>query len=171
MKVWVLAATLLLLGVARAHCEIELEKAEWQTSERVKGAPRKTTVIESLALAPGQHLAGRLQSKLSLLNRGPEVGGVLLRYSLTAKIGPLGSKDAGQWAVPFTVEEKRVPKVGANQHDAVIIDPTALVNFYLENIYRDGFWPEEIKIQIMLVPRRSDKRPLQTVEAELPFSQ
>lgn len=154
-----------------AMAELELQEIVWQTSRWEKGKLGKPQDIAALSAAPDKPLKGRLLAKLKLLNRGPvRVEGVLLRYSVTPKIAPQSRKDQSAWALPIVVEERRVPKVGPNQVVDVPIDPTSYVELNLKRLAREGYWASELKIEIMLVPRRGDDDKIQIVSSTLPVA-
>lgn len=112
-------------------------------------------------------MKGRLLAKLSLLNRGPAVEGILLRYTLASKIAPIGQPQESVLAPPFLLESKRVPKVRANSLYDVVLDPSPGLKLYLKKSHRAGYWPEELRLQVMLEPRRGDKSRVQTLEIPL----
>jgi hypothetical protein len=163
-----LALVLAVALCAAARAEVQLQSITWQTARWEKGKPQKPQDITVLAAAPGTKFKGRLLAKLKLLNRGPAVQGVLLRYSVTPKIAPIDKTHEAAWALPIVVEERRVPKVGANQFMDVPIDPTPYVDLNIKRLARDGYAAAEFKIDIMLVPRKGHKGPLQIVSSTLP---
>jgi hypothetical protein len=164
-----------LLGAALpAAAEIQLEGVRWELRTREQVKANVSSTINTLTIGPGGVLPGRLIASVKFFNRGPKTEGVLLRYSLTAKLDRV--KEDGQepiWAVPFlTDEQKRLPKVAANQKDQETqLDPTALVQLYLNRVHRAGFWPVELKIQVMVEPKKGLFHPLQILEATLPVVQ
>jgi hypothetical protein len=111
---------------------------------------------------------GKLRAKLTLANRGPNpVEAVLLRYSVTANLVSLTGELPPVWAVPFLVDERRIPKVGPNETKEVPLDLSVLLGLYLKRTYRSGFVPKELKIQIMVEPHRGDNLPIKTIESLL----
>lgn len=168
MKPWALFF-FAVLSAAPAAAEVELQKVRWQLiSRKAAGAKPETREIDTLALAPGKTIKGRLVARLSFLNRGPAEQGVLLRYSLRARTAPLGEPGKAGWAVPFMIEEKRVPTAAANQFVEVPLDPTVLLNLYLKKLARQLYEPTELKLEVMVEPRRGGKEPLKVIEASLP---
>ena len=91
------------------------------------------------------------------------VEGVVLRYSMTLRLKPSEASASGNWAIPFSVEEKRVPVVAAHKTLEVFLDPRQTLDLQLRRLARAGWWPDRIKMQVMLDPRRSATA-LQTVE-------
>ena len=161
-------AFFLLVGAARA--EVALQGARWQRADRINDKVSKGIDIVEASILPGAALKGRMLVKVRLLNRGPAKEGILLRYAVTAKIGPLAQPQIEPaWALPYMLEEKRVPKIGANQFYEATLDPTARKFRLLRKIYRMGYWPQELKVQVMLEPRNGNAGALQILEAVLPF--
>jgi hypothetical protein len=118
-------------------------------------------------------MAGRLRLRIVLKNRGPqEADGLLLRYCLAARLSVLGSGADGVWAVPFLISEKRVPKIGPNQRLEVAFDPSGSVDMplahYLQRTFDSGFWPDQLKLQVMLNPHRGAVESVGTQDVILP---
>jgi hypothetical protein len=112
----------------------------------------------------------RMRARLILKNDGPlNEEGLLIRYSLTARVlpGDAGAAE-GSWAVPFNVDEKRVPKIGAEKTIEVPLDASAAVDLYLKRLARAGWRPDRLKIQVMLEPHHGSKA-LQLVEDVVEF--
>ena len=155
-------------AVGTARAELSIESVQWQAAHPVKGRPQRFKDIGELPAAPPK-LGAKLRAMLRLKNRGPKrVEGILLRYSLTARLGPLKGGEEGIWSVPFLIEERRVPKVGANQFFDVPLEPSALLELYLRKTVRAGFWPDELKLQVMLEPHRGAVETISPMESILP---
>lgn len=168
MRKPVLAALLFLAG-APARAELILEKVGWEFAVAAKGQPRVFDPVETLKVVP-PILKGKLRARLTLKNRGPKpVGGILLRYALTARLARLDSDAEGMWAVPFAVEERRVPQVGSNQLLDVSLGPSPMLDLYLKKLRRSGLWPDQLKIQVMLEPHHLSAPALQVLEKALPI--
>ena len=162
---------LLLLAALPAAAEVQLESIVWQTRYGQRAA--KAEDVTRLALPAGTALKGRLRARVKVLNRGEAVEGVLLRYSLTAQLAATGAADAAQaptWAIAFDLDEKRVPKIGANQHFEITLDPTQALSLYLKRVAMGGYWPTALKLQVMLEPRKG-AGPLQVIESTLPIGE
>src|SRR5437899_2229724 len=103
-----LAALFALTRPLPARAEIDLVSVQWQLVRREPGKALKPPTAENLSalsLAPGGKLSGRLKAKLKLLNRGPEIEAVLLRYAVSAKIAPLDGRQAAAWALAFMLSD------------------------------------------------------------------
>ena len=69
--------------------------------------------------------------------------------------------------LPFMLEEKRVPKAGPNQLLQVSLETAPLFELYLKRIAREGFFPEELKLQVMVEPRRGGPTAIELLESSL----
>lgn len=164
-------AVIAAMARAAGATTFELEALSWQ-GRSAPGAAAKFSPIQSLELVKNEKVAGRLSAKLNFLNRGPAVEGVLIRYSLEAKIAPIGHPDQAAWAVPFLVDEKRVPKVNANSHvetTLLVGDSDAQIDIYLKNAAFEGYSVQTLRLRAMISPRRGQAAPIQVLESELPI--
>lgn len=165
------AALLVILGLAAvpARAEIELESVRWQVSRAIPA--RKFEDVSDLKAANGS-FKGVLRAQLKLHNRGaqPEEG-IVLRYSITPRLTALAGKSEAAWAVPLMVEQRRVPFIGANQSQEVSLDSNALIKPYLRKMNRAGFFPDQLKLQVMVEPLQAAKeRTIKVLESVLPLS-
>jgi hypothetical protein len=163
VKRLLLAAALAAAGAAPARAELELESVHWQWGHLEGGRAIAWRDVKTLAQAPKP--TDRMRARLVLKNDGPQnEEGLLLRYSLTARVLPgEGGGAAGAWAVPLVVDEKRVPKIGAQKTIDVPLDLGAAIDLYLRRVARAGWRPDRFKIQVMLEPHQGSKT-LQLVE-------
>lgn len=159
-----LALAALAAGAGPASAQLSLESLSWQraASDRSSSAWEDADAIVD---APPK-LDGRLRASLRLKNRGPKATeAILLRYSITARI----SRDAsveGVWAIPFMVDERRVPKVGPNHVAEVPLSLSPALEIYLNRLSRAGWWPDRLKLQVMLEPHAGSAA-LQSLESLL----
>jgi hypothetical protein len=149
-----------------------IESVAWQLAKLVPGQKDVYQDITSLTTLPPR-IDGKLRLRVVLKNRGPkEADGLLLRYCLSARLVAAGKSADGVWAVPFLISEKRVPKVGSNRLLEVVLDPSEAVDMplshYLKRTLDSGFWPDQLKLQVMLNPRRGDVEAIATQEIVLP---
>ena len=146
-----LAATLV---AASAAAELTLESARWQVA-------RVRSWGDVLRLEDGPpKLDSRLRALLTLKNAGEKPAeGILLRYSMTARVVPDGGikndeKSEGVWSIPFMVDERRVPKVGPHKAVDVPLSTSPALRIYLNKLSRVGWWPDRVKLQVMIEPHR-----------------
>jgi len=161
-----------LLWLSPLHAEVMIESVSWQLAKTARGQKPVYQNITALPTVPPR-IDGKLRLRVVLKSRGPqEAGGLLLRYCLTARLVPAGQSAQGVWAVPFLISEKRVPKVGPNRFVEVTLDPSLSVemplNHYLKRTLDSGFWPDQLKVQVMLSPRRGAVDAVKTEELILP---
>lgn len=152
LKALIAAAAVAAAAAGPASAEIVLEGVHWQAGRVEGGRVAAWQDIKVLVDGPPK-LDNRLRARLVLKNRGPKAEeGILLRYSLTARVGPSDKPGDGAWAVPFAVEERRVPKVGPNQVVEVPLEAGAQLELYVRRLARAGWWPDRLKLQVMLEP-------------------
>ncbi|MFA6315802.1 MAG: hypothetical protein WC943_00125 [Elusimicrobiota bacterium] len=159
-------AALLAASVARA--EILLEGVHWQAAAGVPAALRFQDVA-GLRLAGGV-VKSRVRARVRVRNASPvSREGILLRYSVAARLSPASAPaEAGEktaWAVPFIVEEKRVPRIGAQQTIEASLDPTTILRLYAARVRRAGYRILGLRLQVMVEPHRGEQRDIQTLES------
>ncbi|UPT74009.1 MAG: hypothetical protein M0D55_19615 [Elusimicrobiota bacterium] len=162
MRGVVLAALL----AANASAELTLDAAGWQSGRVEK--PARPAVWTDAAVSPMDAKASRLlRGKAVLKNRGPKAAeGVLLRYSVTARLVPDRNAPAeAAWALPFMVDERRVPKIGPNQILEIPLTTTPKLELYVKRLARQGFKVNGLKLSAMLDPH--DGGAVRLVEAIL----
>ena len=148
----------------RASAELVLESVRWQVGRVVRGRVATWADVKVLEDGPPK-LDSRLRAKLVLKNRGPQTSeGILLRYSLISRLTQTGGAAAeGAWAIPFLVEERRVPKVGPNKLLEVPLETSPGLELYLRRLSRAGWWPDRLRLQVMLEPHPGEQT-IQTLE-------
>ena len=168
-KAFALVAAFAAAGAVSASAELALESVHWQQGRVEGGRVAFWKDVKTNTSVPTS--ADRMRARLIMKNDGPQnEEGLLLRYSLTARVLPeYGGSPDGAWAVPFSIDEKRVPKVGAEKTIEVTLDASAAIDLYLKRVARAGWRPDRLKIQVMLEPHRGSKA-LQRVEDVVEFS-
>ena len=141
------------LAAADAGAELSIEALSWQRARVERGRVVAWADAASLSDAPPK-LDARLRARLTLKNRGPKPAeGILIRYSMTGRLKAVsGDAAEGAWGVPFAVDEKRVPKVGANKIQDVFLTLSPGLELYLNKLARSGWWPDRVKLQAMIEP-------------------
>lgn len=159
-------AALLAAGAGPAAAELVLDGVGWQ-SGRVERPPRPTKFEDAAAVALPAKGAPRLRAKAMLKNRGPKsMEGILLRYVVSARLISLNAADGeGSWAVPFLVDERRVPKIGPNKILEVPLITSPHIEQYLRRVARQGFRADRLRLQAMIEPHPDQE--VRTVSAEL----
>lgn len=161
------AALFAAAGASAASAEVLLQSVHWQVGRASAGRVASWQDVRALpgALGPGD----RLRARLVLKNEGTATEeGILLRYALFARVVPEGGAAQGAWAVPFDVDERRVPKVAPGKVIDVPLDAASAVDLYLRRVARAGWSLDGLKVQVMLEPHRGSKD-LQVAEDVLAF--
>jgi hypothetical protein len=138
-----------------AGAELSIESLSWQRARVERGRAVAWEDAPALSDAPPK-LDTRLRARLTLKNRGPKPAeGILIRYSMTGRLKPVAGEAAdGSWGVPFSVDERRVPKVGANKIQDVFLTTSPALELYLNKLGRSGWWADRVKIQAMIEPHQ-----------------
>lgn len=164
LTVLAVAAALAAATAGPASAEVALEGVHWQVGRQEGGRVAAWRDVKVLQDGPPK-LDNRLRARLVLKNRDakPEEG-ILIRYSMTARVASAaGGAAEGAWAIPFVVEERRVPKIAPDKMIDVTLETGAALEIYLRRLSRAGWWPDRIKLQVMLEPHPGSTV-LQTVE-------
>ena len=149
-----------------AFATISFGDWSWQIlNKRENSAPAP---IDEILLPPNGYLKGRLKAVLNLNNQGASREGILLRYTLSAKVYSITKpeKDKG-WTIPFAVDERRVPILRSGQTLPVVFDVTDPVKDYFKQLALEGWKPAKIKIEVMIEPRQGENSALKTTQTVL----
>lgn len=169
MKRAVIAPILALAAftAAGARAELFLDGVSWQRGRVEKARVAAWDDADKLVDGPPK-LETRMRARVTLKNRGPKAAeGILLRYSMTARVAPAaGGRAEGSWAIPFWVDEKRVPKMGPNKTLDVYLTTSPALELYLAKLARVGWWADRMKIQVMIEPHQ-DTVDVKAVESVL----
>lgn len=165
----VVLAAALAAAAGRASAELAFDGVRWQAGRVEHGRVAAWQDVKVVSEAPPK-LTDRLRAHLFLKNRGAHaVEGVLIRFSMTARVSPGGAAAAGTWAIPFAVDEKRVPFVAPGKTVEVVLDSSPALDLYLRRLARAGWWPDRLRMQVMLEPHAGSAS-LQTAEDVVEFS-
>ena len=153
-----------------AFASISFGEWSWQIlNKRENSAPAP---IDEILLPPNGYLKGRLKAVLNINNQGKSREGILLRYTLSAKVYSISNpeKDKG-WTIPFAVDERRVPILKSGQTLPVVFDVTEPVKDYFKRLALEGWKPAKIKIEVMIEPRQGENSALKTTQTVLSVSE
>lgn len=152
-----------------ASAELVLRSVAWQLPSAPGSKPRGYRPIERWVQPASAKLPGRPRAVITVMNRGPKPAeGAVLRYAISARMGPVGQADhEGVWTVPFYLNERRVPRVGANQVREIPLNDLVL-EVFLKKSFRAGYWPDALKIQVMVEPRSGEGLEQRILEQILP---
>jgi len=178
MKKRIIAAAVLLCAPClspASSAEVILKEIRWQVTPSTLS--RKPTWHDAAGWLqpPGSRLERQPRILVALLNRsaGPDEA-VLLRYAVSARLVRIQDDGAaaaeGTWVIPFILEERRVPKIRGND---VLLVPIyfnrAVFSAYILRMRRAGFWPDTLRLQVMVEPRPGENSFRdRTMEAVLP---
>lgn len=145
-----------LLFSTGAQAAVTLQELRWQVATGAAG--RKPVWHEAAGgwlQPPGAKLQRPPRLVATLLNSDVKADeAVLLRYAVSARLAPAMGGSQGVWTLPFVLEERRVPKVPAKGSLQVPIALNrALFDAYLKRMNRSGFWPDALRMQVMVEPR------------------
>lgn len=178
LRQWPCASALLFLWSVAAivacpgavFSEVLLKSAAWSLGRQGEMGRRVYESIDRWEQPPAAKLSGKLRVVVTLVNRGPKAAkAVLLRYCVSARL--VHSKDTtreGLWTVPVRLQEKRIPMLRANQALDVPID-NLLPESYFKKAHLSGFWPDALRLQVMVEPRLGEGLEERLLERTLPI--
>lgn len=152
------ALLLSVLVAAPAQAGMTVSSAALQVSITAKKGSPVFHGIESLLLPPDGKPAAVLRAVLTVDNEGPRVeSGVVIRFSISARVKRIGADGEGAWSVPFLLEERHVPRVARGRGVAVNlpVNRVALVG-HLKKLRSAGLWPDALRIDALIEPRRGE---------------
>lgn len=155
--------------VLPAAAQVTIRDVRWQLAQG-RAQLRVHTDMDRWLLPPGPAERARPLARVTLANaaRRPETA-VLLRYAFSARLRRIGVQGAGTWTVPFLVEERRIPNVpGRTDHPVRLYVNRVAFNAYLKRMYRAGFWPDALKVEVMVEPRPGENLDGRIAERVLP---
>ncbi len=162
-----LAASALAAAAVPARAQLRLDGVRWEAGRVAAGRVADWQAVQVVENPPPK-LRQRLRVRLLVRNDGSKpVEGVLVRYSLTARVSSAGGP--GVWAIPFSVDEKHVPIVGAGKAVEVFLDGGPALDLYARRLAREGWWLDRLKVQAMVEPRAGETT-LLTSEQVLEFA-
>jgi hypothetical protein len=136
------------------RAEVSIESSRWQLPV---GRPTKPVWhdVSAWLLPPNGSVAAAPRLELRLRNAaGKADEAMLLRYIVTARLVPIVGGGEGVWAIPFILEDRRVPTIRAGETRPVPAGLNrAVLGAYLKRMARAGYWPDALRLQVMLEPR------------------
>lgn len=152
-----------------ASAELVLRGISWQAPSPAGTKPRGFRPIERWVQPAAAKLGGRPRAVVTVANRGPKAAeGAVLRYAVAARMAKVGAEGKeGVWTVPFFLNERRVSRVGANQTREIPLNDLVL-DVFLKKSFRAGYWPDALRIQVMVEPRNGEGLEQRILEDTLP---
>jgi hypothetical protein len=142
-----------------ASAQVRAHRVRWQFATRPGRAAFAD--VDALPLSGGK-LKGRLRARVSLENPQPlREEGILVHYTIAAKFGE-------GWALPFLLDERRVPRLAPERYQEISLDASTLIDLYLKKMATVGQTPEALRLEIMVAPRKGEAAPFKILESVLP---
>ncbi len=162
-----LSAIILFLAVSCASAGPDIAEIKWQVP--LQESPGKKTSYITISEWKQGYLnqsPGHMRILVSVANRsGKPIEGSVIRCAVSMHLAPVDQPGTqGVWAVPFWVEQRRVPKIKPAQALDVAI-PHIDLQGNLKRLRGTGFWPDAFKVQIMAEPRLGDNLEKSVVES------
>ncbi|HVA67414.1 MAG TPA: hypothetical protein VNK24_10900 [Elusimicrobiota bacterium] len=154
---------------------VVLEPAGWFAIRPRRGL--KTLDIRHAQFVPIKAVSGaspraaeRIRPRIKAVNRGDAPAeGILIRYDFALEVAPKSDAKKAAWAVPFMMDEWRIPRLLPGESKGVALDPEILRQT-LARLDAAGFTAVRLRFEAMLEPRSGDPRPLQTVGGGIAFA-
>lgn len=144
-----------LLGAAPASAEVTIERTDWQLALQMRRQKRIYHDISQWLFPPSLQVKLRPRALVVLANKsGKAETAVLLRYSITPRLRRIGTSEEGIWTVPLVVEERRIPNLKGGQTKKIPLYLNRIsFGAYLKRMYRAGYWPDALRIEVMVEPK------------------
>jgi hypothetical protein len=149
------SALLLALAAAAVRADVVVTGVDWVVQPGGRGTAYQPA--KEWKQAPASTLALKPRVVVTLENKGNTTEeAIVFSYAVSAKLVDIHTPDAeGVWTVPFLTEDHRIPWLRAGKNLDVRVDSLLLAT-YLRKVYRAGFWPKAIRIQVMPEARPGD---------------
>lgn len=138
---------------------IEFGAIRWQRSVSEKTGPKiKFADARELRLARDGKTFGKIRIVVPVRNTGARpLEGNIFRCAFSMRLAKEGdASKQGVWGVPFIIEERRVAKIKPFVESEIAVSHIDL-QVYLKRIRESGFWPDALKVSIMIEPKAGDE--------------
>jgi hypothetical protein len=168
------ALALLFLRVPALEASVTLKEIRWEIAIQGSGQKRVYHEIRNWFQPPNALLKQWPRAEVILTNDGPQPQeAMLMRYAVAVRLVKIQgeSKKEAVWSIPFILEDKRIPKIRAQETRIIPIYLNRVVlQSYLKRVHRAGFWPEALRIHVVLEPRAGETFKDRILESILPIS-
>lgn len=160
--------------------EVRIQEIRWQLPLPSKRPPVRYQDITAWLQPPAARTVLKPRPVVKLFSPGGRpASGLVLRYAVSARLAPLNGdvqakeearsamQEFGGWTVPFWVEERRIPWLRGDRLKEVPLHRVELTPF-LRRIRESGYWPEAIRVQVMVEPKKGDTLRHRIGESVLP---
>ncbi|MFH1618709.1 MAG: hypothetical protein ABIG11_02285 [bacterium] len=157
-------------SVHTAAAGVDIAGIEWQIARQNAKSRKPAYVrVKEWPQGPVSKTPGRIRIAVTLANRGAKaMEGTVLRYAVSMRLTKTGAPaSSGVWMVPFWQDECRVPKIASARSREVKI-PHIDLQGGLRKLRGTGFWPDMLKVQVMLEPRSGDSLENNVRESTIP---
>lgn len=160
-----------LLGAAPVSAEVTIDRMNWQLALQMRKQKRIYHDISQWLFPPSPKVKTRPRALVRLSNKsGKAETAVLLRYSITPRLRRIGTSEKGLWMVPFVVEERRIPNLkGGQSKDIPLYLNRVAFGAYLKRMYRAGYWPDALRVEVMIEPKPGETFSKRLRRAVLPI--
>jgi len=163
------------LAAASAGRGVVLKPAGWFAIRPRRGLKTldlrhaQFVLIKSLEISAPRD-AERIRPRIEAVNNGSAPAeGILIRYDFALEVAPKADAKKAAWAVPFMMDEWRIPRLLPGASKDVALDPEILRQA-LARLNAAGFTAVRLRFDAMLEPRRGDARPLQSASGDIAFA-
>lgn len=171
-----IALALIFCSLSLSRAEVSLKEIHWGFWRGTKDrhAPQYLQEPDRWIQPPAGKVLTMPRVVVTLVNRGPAPAeGVVLRYAISARIVSIKTPGGrGTWGVPIWVDRRRVPFLKPNQSLDIQLDPTGEMRLAtsMKEMFRAGFWPDALNIQVMVEPRLGEDIAHKTSDRTLPVA-
>jgi hypothetical protein len=156
---WALGAAVaaFLASASTAWPDIVIQDIRWQLAPASNGRKAGFRDAAGWFAPPDSKPAARPRVLATLANRSRDAEeAVLLRFAVSARLARVEGGE-GTWGVPFILDDRRIPKVnGSAVHSVPIPINRAVLDGFLKRMRRSGFWPDALRVEVMVEPRPGD---------------
>lgn len=158
MRTLLACAFILMFSGGRVAAQVVIQDVQWQLALQLKKQKKEYHGLQSWLFPPSQKWKVRTRAVVTLLNKGDKTGrAAVLRYAFSARLRRIGQEGEGTWTLPFLLEEKHVPLVRKNAAVEVPVYPNRVaMDSYLRRIYSMGFWPDTLRVRVVLNPQLNE---------------
>lgn len=157
------------LCTALVHAQVSINDLSWgfrQTSN-IRVRPGPFLAVDQWEQMPGPKPPAFPIATATLKNDGPMTEGLVLRFAVSAKVANIKDPSkTGDWGT-FWASEQHIPILRSAQATRIHIADLRLMTS-LREMYRAGFWPTSLKIEVMIQPKLGDLEPHPISEKTVP---
>jgi|GEM_PF-6578828 len=159
------AAGLMLLPVL-SFAGVEITGVRWQSASAVKGSKARFSETASVSVSKKTRKYAPVRLVISLSNSCPiQAEGLILSAAFSLKLSTAAASE-GVDAVPFAVDEIRIPKIKAGQVAEVVVSVRDL-DIALRRALNGGLLIRSLRVDTMIAPVRDSAELPKVYRADL----